>query len=224
MTDFGHGILLIDKPQNKSSFYLVHVLRKITGVKKIGHCGTLDPFATGVMVMLIGKAYTTRSMELTADDKEYEATVCLGKGTTSYDIDGEVNLVSDICPSLLQIQEAILDFQGLCQQTPPMFSAKKVAGKRLYELARDGIEIERKSSEVIMHTEILSYEYPYLKIYVRCSKGTYIRSIAHDLGLKLGCYAHLSSLRRTRSGAYSIDKAINLDELNAFNYRNFLMK
>ena len=220
------GILLIDKPANKTSFYLVHLLRKLTGIKKIGHCGTLDPFATGVMVMLVGQNYTRRSLELSSDDKEYEATICLGKETTSYDIDGEIVNTSDQLPPLSQIQEAIVAFQGRVLQTPPMFSAKKVDGKKLYELARQGIEIERKSCEVFMHTEILSYEYPYLKIYVRCSKGTYIRSIAHDLGIKLGCFGHLSSLRRTKSGPYCIKKCLSVEKLlsSEINYKDFLIQ
>ncbi len=202
------GILIVDKSPAKTAFSLVSLLRKLSGQRKIGHAGTLDPFATGVMVMLIGKTYTRISQDLLQDDKEYRATVLLGIETDSYDCDGKIVATSDKKPALEEIETHLLAFQGEVWQTPPMFSAKKVGGKKLYELARQGKEIERKPVLLTMETTVLSYEYPHLCLHVRCSKGTYIRSIAHDLGRLLGTGAHLSQLQRTRSGNYRLEQAI----------------
>ena len=207
------GILLIDKPAGKTSFYLVHILRKKLGVKKIGHCGTLDPFATGVMVMVVGKIYTRKSQELSADDKVYEATLLLGQSTDSYDLDGQVTNESAHIPTLSDVENALEDFQGDVMQTPPMFSAKKVKGKKLCDLARKGIEVERKPCPVRFKTTLIDYTYPHIKLHIECSKGTYIRSIAHDLGMQLGCYAHLVALRRVKSGPFSIENCIDVDTL-----------
>ncbi|MCF7806082.1 MAG: tRNA pseudouridine(55) synthase TruB [Simkaniaceae bacterium] len=220
------GILLIDKPAAKTSFYLVYLVRKLTKIKKIGHCGTLDPFATGVMVMLIGKSFTRRSHEFLDMDKEYVARLRLGEATDTYDLDGQVLHSSNRIPSLEEVQNAITLFQGTIEQIPPMFSAKKINGKKLYELAREGKEIERAPSIVHLTTTLIEYHYPYLTLHVRCSKGTYIRSIAHDLGLHLGTYAHLVDLKRTKSGPFSIDQCISIDELLAPNidYRNYLFR
>jgi tRNA pseudouridine55 synthase len=208
-----HGILLVDKPLQKSSFYLVHLLRKLTGIKKIGHAGTLDPLATGVMVMLVGKTYTTQSDSFLNDDKEYEVVVELGSDTTTYDREGEVIHSSDFIPTLEEVQKGLLSFQGSCEQTPPMFSAKKQGGKRLYELARKGIDVERKKQPVFLETHLISYEYPYLKLFVRCSKGTYIRSIAHDLGHLLGSFGHVKELKRVRSGRFHVGQCLDVATL-----------
>lgn len=198
------GILPIDKPPGRTSFSLVSQMRRITGVQKIGHTGTLDPFATGVLVLLIGKKYTRLSDTLLASEKRYTATLHLGITTDSYDIDGTVLAESPHIPSLQDIEQALSHFQGTILQTPPMFSAKKVNGKKLYELARKGIEIERHPVPVTLHTTLISYGYPYLKIDVHCSKGTYIRSLAHDMGQMLGCGAHLSALTRVQNGVYTL--------------------
>lgn len=203
------GILLVDKPRGKTSFSLVGVLRRLLKVKKIGHAGTLDPFATGVMVMLIGKAYTRLSDSFLAADKEYIAQVHLGIETDSYDCDGAIVSRSDHVPTLEQLQAAVEHFQGAIDQVPPMFSAKKQAGKKLYELARKGISVERPAVRVAVDTQLIDYTYPHATLRVKCSKGTYIRSIAHDLGKMLGCGAHLSELQRTRSGAYSLEECID---------------
>lgn len=208
-----HGILLVDKPRGKNSFWLVTVLRKRLNVKTIGHAGTLDPFATGVMVMLIGKQYTRLSNQFLCEDKEYVTTVHLGISTDSYDCDGLETSRSDNVPTLDAIQKALLQFQGSVSQIPPMFSAKKVNGQKLYELARQGKEIERKPNIVQMQVELLEYAYPHLKLRINCSKGTYIRSIAHDLGQLLGCGAHLSELERTRSGKFHIADCIDGNQL-----------
>lgn len=207
------GILLVNKAAGSTSFRLVSILRRLTGIQKIGHAGTLDPFATGVMVMLIGKAFTTRSNEFLQSDKEYQATLHLGVSTDTYDLEGQVIKQSDLVPTLEEIQNKLLSFQGEVDQTPPMFSAKKIDGKKLYELARKGIEIERKSVRVQMKVELVRYNYPELEIRVCCSKGTYIRSIAHDLGTALGCGAHLTQLVRLRSGPFKLEQCIPQAEL-----------
>ncbi|MDB2613703.1 tRNA pseudouridine(55) synthase TruB [Chlamydiales bacterium] len=207
------GLLLVDKPPNITSFKLVTALRKRLNVKKIGHAGTLDPFATGLMVMLVGKNYTTQSDNFINHDKVYEATLLLGSCTDSYDCDGTITNQSDYIPTLEEIQEALKQFQGKVKQTPPMFSAKKVNGKKLYTLARQGIEIERKEVQVTLETTFIDYTYPNIRIRIHCSKGTYIRSLAHDLGNILGCYAHLSDLRRIKCGTFDINDAITYDQI-----------
>lgn len=207
------GILLVDKPEGMNAFKLVAILRRRLGVKKIGHAGTLDPFATGVMVMLVGRDYTRLSDTFLTADKEYAARIRLGVETDSYDKDGAVVSESDAVPTLEEVEAAVAQFQGKVLQTPPMYSAKKVNGKKLYELARQGKEIERKPVEVTLDTQLVSYDYPYIDITVACSKGTYIRSIAYDMGKMLGCGAHLEALVRTRSGDYRIDQCIAGDSL-----------
>jgi len=203
-----NGILLVDKAAGSTSFHLVSLLRRLTKIEKIGHAGTLDPFATGVMVMLIGREYTRRSDEFLCSDKQYRATLQLGISTDTYDIDGQVTSRSDLIPSLKEIQLALAPFQGEILQIPPMYSAKKIEGKKLYDLARRGITIERQPIKVQLEISLLSYEYPKVEIEVCCSKGTYIRSLAHDIGHSLGCGAHLSSLMRLRSGSFHLDECV----------------
>lgn len=209
MQETVQGLLPVDKPAGITSFKLVSWCRRATQVKKIGHAGTLDPFATGVVLLLIGRNYTRLSDSLMATEKEYETTLHLGIETDSYDCDGIVVSESAVRPSLEQIQQLLPQFQGWQEQIPPMFSAKKVQGQKLYHLARKGVEIERAPAKVYMEVSLLDYSYPHLKLHVKCSKGTYIRSIAHDIGALLGCGAHLSALRRTRSGEYSISHCID---------------
>lgn len=199
----------MDKPRGKTSFSLVAALRRILGVKKIGHAGTLDPFATGVMVMLIGRDYTKLSDQLLSADKEYTACMHLGKATDTYDCDGEVISESPHIPTAQEIMQALPSFQGEIEQVPPMFSAKKINGQKLYDLARQGKTVERAPVKVKVDMQVLEYNYPLLHIHVTCTKGTYIRSLAHDLGVKLGCGAHLTTLRRTRSGQFSIDNCVD---------------
>jgi len=207
------GILIVNKPKGKTSFSLVYDLRKCLGVKKIGHAGTLDPFATGVMVMLIGRNYTRLSDQFLTSDKEYVARLLLGLETDTYDCEGQTIQTSSVIPSLFEIEERLKLFQGEIEQVPPMFSAKKQDGKKLYELARKGQTVERKPCKVTLKTELLSYCYPHLDLNVSCSKGTYIRSIAYDLGRMLGCGAHLINLIRTRSGTFTLEKSINGESL-----------
>jgi len=208
-----NGILIVDKAAQKTSFSIVAILRKLTGVGKIGHAGTLDPFATGVMVMLVGPAYTRLSLELSNHDKEYLATVQLGVTTTTYDCEGEVTSRSSLVPPLSDVEKALENFQGNVLQVPPMFSAKKINGQKLYHLARRGLEVERPAVPVELFVQLLAYEYPYIRLKARCSKGTYIRSLAHDLGQLLQTGAHLLALQRSRSGPFTLEKAIPQERL-----------
>lgn len=203
------GILIVDKPKGKTSFDLIRRLRRILQVEKIGHAGTLDPMATGVMVILIGKPFTRLSDHFLHHDKEYDAEITLGQATDSYDAEGVITHTSTLIPSLNEVEMAISQFQGTINQIPPMFSAKKVNGKKLYELARKGETIERKPVEVTLRIEFISYSYPILKIKVSCSKGTYIRSLANDLGLNLKTFGTLTALKRTRSGKLTLEKSVD---------------
>jgi len=207
------GILLLDKPKGKTSFFLVSFLRKLSGISKIGHAGTLDPFATGVMIMLVGREYTKLSSHFIDKDKEYLAKIRLGITTDTYDCDGKITHQSSSFPSLEEVEKNLLQFQGTILQTPPMFSAKKKDGKKLYELARKGIEIPRTSVPVTVRTELIHFKAPYLELRIHCSKGTYIRSIAHDLGTLLGCGAHVEELTRVRCGPYHLKEC---HDINSF--------
>jgi len=209
----GEGILPVNKPSGKTSFSLIRALRKLTGIQKIGHAGTLDPIASGVMILLIGRDFTRKADTFINHDKEYLATIHLGVETTTYDIEGEITQESSTIPTLEQVTEALTQFQGTIEQIPPMHSAKKVGGKKLYKLARKGIEIERKPCTVTLNTTLEEYSYPDLKLTVSCSKGTYIRSIAYDLGKLLGCGGHLKQLTRTRSGPYTLADCLDGQEL-----------
>lgn len=206
-----NGILLIDKAAGSTSFYLVSLLRRLTRIEKIGHAGTLDPFATGVMVMLIGREYTRRSDDFLSTDKTYRAILQLGIATDTYDIEGQITSRSEKVPSLKEIELVLAAFRGEIAQIPPMYSAKKVAGKKLYDLARKGIVIERQPVKVKVEIQLIDYNYPMLEIEVTCSKGTYIRSLAHDMGQFLGCGAHLFELSRTRSGPFLLQECISQD-------------
>lgn len=203
-----NGILLVDKAAGSTSFHLVSLLRRITKIEKIGHAGTLDPFATGVMVLLIGKEYTRRSDEFMANEKEYRATIQLGTATDTYDLEGQITERSERVPTLQEVELALAAFQGEILQVPPMYSAKKVEGKKLYDLARKGITIERQAVKVQVKIELMGYNYPMLDIRVTCSKGTYIRSLAYDIGKFLGCCGHLFELARTRSGNFHLGQCI----------------
>lgn len=203
------GILLVDKPRGKTSFNIVSLLRKRLNVQKIGHAGTLDPFATGVLVMLVGKNYTRRSDQFLCADKEYFAEVHLGISTDTYDCDGTIVSSSDKVPTLDELKNALDSFQGKIQQIPPMFSAKKINGKKLYELARKGETIERQPATIEVTVRLVSYTYPFAILHIKCSKGTYIRSIAQDLGNLLGCGAHVTQLQRIRSGSFHLQECIS---------------
>lgn len=207
------GLALIDKPINKTSFYLISFLRRLTAVRCIVHAGTLDPFATGVMVLLVGKPFTAKSDQLIGLDKEYVAKLKLGITTDSYDCDGSIIETSNHVPTLSQVQAAIEKMQGTLAQIPPMFSAKKINGQKLYELARQGKTIAREPKQVQVKTQLLSYNYPFVDIHVQCSSGTYIRTIGHDIGQDLGCGAHLVELIRTRVGPFNLQECQKCDQL-----------
>ena len=220
------GVLLVDKEKGRTAFYLVKVLRKISGIKKIGHAGILDPFATGVMVMLVGRPYTRISDSFLNDDKEYIATIKFGESTDTFDCDGTLMETSDKIPTIAEIESVVAEFQGSIMQIPPMFSAKKVGGQKLYLLARKGIEIKRQPVQIEVKITILDYSYRELKIQVSCSKGTYIRSIASEIGEKLGCFGHLIALQRIRSGSFHLKDCIDAKSLSepSFSYIPHLRK
>ena len=208
------GFLNIYKPQGKTSHDVVAILRRITKIKQIGHTGTLDPFAEGVLPICIGKA--TRLIEYLKDDKAYIGTVQLGKSTTTYDIEGKAVNESDKVVTLEETEQALESFRGNIEQFPPIYSAIKVKGKKLYEYARQGQEIKIEPRKVsISEIKILKFDEikRQLELYISCSKGTYIRSIANDLGEKLGTYGHLIKLIRVKAGDFEINKSIKLEEL-----------
>jgi len=208
------GILIIDKPKGPSSHDIVDFIRKRFRVKKAGHAGTLDPQATGVLVILIGKA-TKKSGEFSGQDKEYQACLTLGIATDSQDAEGRVlkkEEIGEIKPEA--VKESFSRFLGEIEQVPPMFSALKYKGKKLYQLARKGIEVKRKARRICIYKlEMTKITSPHIYFEVRCSKVTYIRSLCADIARELGCPGHLSELRRTRSGPFSINQAISLEEL-----------
>ncbi len=214
------GILNINKPQGKTSYSIVAMVKRLTGERRVGHAGTLDPAATGVLPVCLGQA--TRVIEFLVDaTKAYRAQIELGVATDTYDADGEIILKRD--PSGIkyeQLELALNAFRGLIQQVPPMYSAVKYHGRPLYELARAGIEVKRKSRLAkIYHLELISWQPPVVTIEVVCGKGTYIRSLAHDLGQSLGCGAYLKSLDRLRYGLFDITDAVSVTELeDAFYY------
>ena len=203
------GILLVNKPKGRTSFSLISYLRRILNVKTIGHAGTLDPLATGVMVLMVGKNYTRLSSKLLVQDKEYFAEITLGKSTDSFDAEGTETFSSEKVPTFEEVTTALKKFQGEFLQIPPMFSAKKVNGQKLCDLARKGKTIERQPVKVFAETVLIDYTYPKILLKVNCSKGTYIRSIAHDLGCDLGSGAFLSCLQRTKSGSFYIEDCID---------------
>lgn len=210
-----NGIINVYKEKGFTSFDVVAKLRGILKQKKIGHTGTLDPDAVGVLPVCLGNATKLCDM-LTDKKKEYIAEFVLGKTTDTQDIWGEVLNEAQVTCSEEEAREAVASFVGTYEQLPPMYSAIKVDGKRLYELARQGKEVERKTRPVTMYEiEILSMNLPYVSIRVLCSKGTYIRTLCHDIGQKLGCGATMTSLERTMSGQFSKDTAYTLDEIAA---------
>jgi len=209
------GILLVDKPTGMTSHDVVGRLRHRLQMRQIGHAGTLDPLATGLLVMLIGRA-TKVSQYLTSLDKEYEGTFELGKVTDSHDADGEVTETHPVPPLDAEaLRAAMQAFVGDQFQTPPMFSAKKIKGVPLYKLARKGQEVEREPRFIHVDAfELLDYTPPLAQFRLKSSKGTYVRTIAHDLGKKLGCGAILTALRRTGSGQFRLTDGAPLDQFD----------
>jgi tRNA pseudouridine55 synthase len=212
-----NGALLVDKPAGITSHDVVAICRRALGTKSVGHTGTLDPFATGLLVVLVGKA-TRLARFLDGHEKEYEAVVRLGQGSDTDDATGTLTEPStlDPRPSTKDVAAALASFTGTQQQLPPAFSAKKIDGQRAYARARKGEEVVLKPVEVTIHSaELLKYEWPDATIRCTVSTGTYIRSLARDLGKKLGTEAHCAELRRTRIGGFRVEGAIGLEQLQA---------
>jgi len=213
--DITNGIVIVDKPKGFTSHDVVNVIRKIFGTRKVGHTGTLDPDATGVLPICIGKATKVCDM-LTFSDKAYEARVRLGLVTDTQDISGEVLKQCEVNVTCDELAKAVDAHTGDIMQVPPMYSALKVGGQKLCDLARKGIEVERKPRPVTIYSaEISDFDGLEFSLRVSCSKGTYIRTLCHDIGQMLGCGAVMTELRRTASSVFSLDSAHTLDELKA---------
>ena len=208
------GALLVDKPAGPTSHDIVDAVRKLFGIAKVGHCGTLDPQATGLLILVLGQA-TKLSERLMADDKVYSGSLCLGITTNSYDADGELVASLPVPPLTLdELNETAAGFVGDLMQEPPMVSAVKKDGVPLYKLARKGIVVERKPRLVTVYRfRFTEYNEPIGVFRVACTKGTYVRSMAHDLGQKVGCGAHLTTLRRHVSGKFDVENAIQFEDL-----------
>ncbi|OGL26446.1 tRNA pseudouridine(55) synthase TruB [Candidatus Saccharibacteria bacterium RIFCSPHIGHO2_12_FULL_49_19] len=228
------GILLVDKPAGWTSHDVVAKVRRILRHQvdggqfvvdseklktktyklkpiKVGHTGTLDPFATGLLVLVVG-SYTKRAQEFSKLDKTYEAEITLGATSTTGDIEGEITPKSGQKPTEMAIREVLGQFEGQIEQTPHAYSAVKIGGQRAYKLARQGKEVKLEPRQVkVYRLEVLGYGYPKLKIVTEVSSGTYVRSLAGDIGEKLGTGAYLSALRRTEVGQYSVNQAVSLD-------------
>lgn len=220
------GFLLIDKPAGITSHDVVDRVRRVTGVRRVGHGGTLDPFATGLLVVGVGRSATRRLGEVSGSQKTYEAVGVLGATSDTQDGTGTVIPTPDAAvPDETRLKDAMRRFAGTILQTPPMYSAKKIGGKKLYELAREGKEVAREPVEVTVHElELLSYAPPRFAFRVRCSSGTYVRTLAHDIGGALGCGAYLAELRRTSVGDLRIEDAIALDGLTPENWTSMLRR
>lgn len=208
------GAILIDKPAGPTSHDVVDAIRRHFEIKKVGHCGTLDPGATGLLIIVLGRG-TKLSERLMSDDKVYEGSLKFGETTDSYDADGELLASLPVPPlTVEELNEEAGEFIGDLMQTPPMVSAIKKGGVPLYKLARKGIEVEREPRLIhIYNFRFTAYQEPIGQFRLACTKGTYVRSVAHDLGQKLGCGAHLATLRRVTSGKFDVAQAIPLAEV-----------
>lgn len=209
------GIILINKPLNCTSHDVVNKVRKICHTKKVGHCGTLDPLASGVLVLCINKA--TKALQfITSEDKEYIATITLGKATDTYDLEGKITSEKEYQNDLTlkQVEETLKTFLGKQKQVPPIYSAIKVNGKKLYEYARNNEKVEIEPRDIEIYSlELLSFEKNEIKIRTHCSKGTYIRSLCVDIASALGYPGVMSSLIRTKSGHFALEDCITLEDL-----------
>jgi tRNA pseudouridine55 synthase len=225
------GMLLIDKPADWTSFDVVNYVRRmvaeIEGKKpknvKVGHCGTLDPFATGLLILLIGKEYTKKADQYSKLDKSYSLTMILGSTSSTGDTEGDFNEGSDKKPSIEAIDRALKGFQGEIQQIPPAFSAIKVNGQRAYKLAREGKEVILEPRSVTINKlEVASYNYPELKLVTEVSSGTYIRSLVEDIGKELGVGAYTKELRRLTIDKFNVEQAVAVKQLNQANIKEYL--
>jgi tRNA pseudouridine55 synthase len=211
MNDF--GLIIVDKPVGPTSHRVVSIVRQGTGIRKVGHAGTLDPRASGVLVLCLGAA-TRLSEYLSTDTKRYEAVIRFGSSTETFDTEGEMVRITGAAPQVADIREVLVEFEGEIEQVPPAYSAIKIQGKKAYELAREGKEVELEPRAVTVH-ELLFVEYrpPDLVVEIECSAGTYIRSLANDLGERLTTGAHLASLRRTKAGVFTLGDSVPLPAL-----------
>ena len=208
------GYILVNKPKGMTSHDVVDAARNALGIRKIGHAGTLDPMATGLLILLIGHA-TKLSSRFSGLDKSYEATMCLGRKTTTADAEGDIIEERPVNVSEADVREVFSKFVGEMEQIPPMVSAIRHKGKRLYELARKGVVVERKPRKVVVkQLDITRLEIPEIDFVVSCSKGTYIRKLCEDIGDMLGCGAYQSRLHRTRIGDFSINDSVAISDIN----------
>ncbi|MCD6284250.1 tRNA pseudouridine(55) synthase TruB [bacterium] len=219
------GFILINKPSGITSHNVVDYLRKITGIKKIGHSGTLDPLATGLLILGIGRGATKLLYKFLNEKKEYIAKIRLGATSTTYDREGEIVFKKNVkIPTRQEIKNVLKRFCGKIKQIPPRFSAKKIKGKKMYELARKGEKVELKPIKVeIYKIYLLKYKWPFLEIKVNCSSGTYIRSLANDIGKELNCGGYIEELARIRIGKICLNEAVDLYKLNSQNWEKFLI-
>ena len=208
------GVLVIDKPIGITSHQVVQVIRRGTNIKRAGHTGTLDPRASGVLVVLVGPAVRLSEF-ISAEDKRYQATIRLGEKTDTYDGDGVITGTFEVNVTREQFEDALQDFVGEIEQVPPPYSAVKVQGRRAYAMAREGEEVHLEPRLIKVHSlEVIEWNPPEVVVDVHCSSGTYVRSLAYDLGEKLGCGANLIGLRRTKSGRFTLKDAIALRRLS----------
>jgi tRNA pseudouridine55 synthase len=223
MTTHFQGLLLVDKPRGWTSFDVVNYVRRIVATAegkkpkncKVGHSGTLDPLATGLLVLLVGKEYTRRASELSKLDKTYDVTMKLGETSTTADGEGEKIAVSEVQPPLKVVEAALQKFTGNLMQTPPIYSAMKIGGQRAYKLAREGKSVFMEARPTTIYRNGLTgYDYPYVRFVSSVGSGTYIRSLVEDLGRELGTGAYMSDLRRLSVGRFKLEAAVPVDGLD----------
>lgn len=216
------GLMIVDKPVGPTSHHVVNLVRRETGIRKVGHAGTLDPRASGVLVLCLGSA-TRLSEYLSTTSKSYTAIVRFGISTQTFDAEGPVTSESSKIPTLEEIEAALPEFRGPIQQVPPPFSAIKLKGKKAYELARQGEQVDLEPRQVEIHQlDLVSYDPPNLILNIESSAGTYIRSLANDLGKRLSTEAHLAALQRTKAGPFTLEDAVPLAELElSFSQRSW---
>ena len=215
------GILRVDKPAMWTSFDVVNFVRARFNVPKVGHCGTLDPAATGLLLLVLGR-FTAWSGRFSGEDKAYSGSMLLGVETDSGDLDGKVIRRSSNLPAPDRVEAAFAKFRGKTMQMPPMYSAVKVGGRKLYELARQGVEVEREPREIeVSRLDITRMELPEVDFQLDCSKGTYVRTLCTDIGAELGCGGTLTELRRTRCGRFTLDGAVTVNELKQMDQTQF---
>lgn len=210
-----HGLLVVNKPLEWTSMDVIRRVRRLTGIKKVGHAGTLDPLATGVLLVCIKREATRHIDQLMGMEKEYITTIDLSAFSTTEDAEGvKTNVEVNTPPTYTEIKSTLQQFIGAIQQIPPRYSAIKISGQRAYKLARQNKEFEIKARTITIHSiELLSYNWPSLTIKILCGKGTYIRSLARDIGIALGTGGYLTKLQRTLIGPYTLEQAVDLENL-----------